>query len=172
MFIYHSNSSNKDRVGMPEVQIRLDTKEAQSEGMSPLQDKVRRRLESMRAYSIDIVIRNRARRVRIKREVIGHYSDGKFSCNRCRFSDMRALSIDHINGGGSKHRREVGVGNAFYNWLRNNHYPNGYQVLCLNCQFITRHEQYERAFQIAKEDRENGVDPWAMQNGPKSEGAI
>jgi hypothetical protein len=45
------------------------------------------------------------------------------------------LTIDHINGGGEKHRKELklNAGTQFYRWLRNNGYPEGYQVMCYNC---------------------------------------
>lgn len=43
------------------------------------------------------------------------------------------LTIDHIEGGGNKHRHDIG-GN-FYRWLRQNKYPPGFRVLCMNCNF-------------------------------------
>ncbi len=40
----------------------------------------------------------------------------------------------HINGGGSKHRKELGlIGRAFYAWLVHNNFPSGFQTLCHNC---------------------------------------
>ncbi len=76
-------------------------------------------------------------------EVLKHYSPNLI-CVRCGFSDLRALSLDHIKGGGNKERirlRRRGVN--FYRWLKQNGYPNIYQVLCMNCQFIKRHENGE-----------------------------
>ena len=79
-----------------------------------------------------------------KLEVMNHYSNGTGCCVRCGFSDIRALQIDHINGGGTKHRVELGrSGEAFYRWLRMNNYPEGYQVLCCNCNGIKRFENKE-----------------------------
>ena len=77
-----------------------------------------------------------------KLEVIGHYSHGTFQCHHCGYDDIRALSIDHINGGGSKHRKSI-KGYLIYAWLRKNNYPEGYQVLCMNCQFIKKYENKE-----------------------------
>jgi hypothetical protein len=48
--------------------------------------------------------------------------------------EERFLTIDHINGGGSQHRKKIGHGH-FYLWLYNHGYPDGYQVLCMNCNF-------------------------------------
>ncbi len=48
------------------------------------------------------------------------------------------LTIDHINGGGSKHREAIGLGARaagipFYRWLYRMYYPPGYQTLCRRC---------------------------------------
>lgn len=51
--------------------------------------------------------------------------------------DIRALSIDHIEGGGNKHLKAIGT-QAIYPWLIKNNFPEGYQVLCMCCQFIKR----------------------------------
>lgn len=45
---------------------------------------------------------------------------------------MEFLSIDHINGGGNRHREKVGSAKV-YAWLKKRGYPKGYQVLCHNC---------------------------------------
>jgi hypothetical protein len=76
-----------------------------------------------------------------KTTVMEHYSKtSPPSCQRCGYFDLRALSIDHINGGGTKHRKEV---RALYYWLIKNNFPEGFQVLCMNCQFIKRAERKE-----------------------------
>lgn len=53
-------------------------------------------------------------------------------CACCGVKDIRLLTIDHINGGGNKHRRMLGH-SKIYRWLKQNRYPDGYQVLCWNC---------------------------------------
>lgn len=66
-----------------------------------------------------------------KQDVIEHYGG---VCKCCGESNQAFLTIDHINGGGTKHRKDGSiVGNSFYRWLRNQGYPDGYQVLCFNC---------------------------------------
>jgi hypothetical protein len=79
--------------------------------------------------------------LRLKWEAIRHYSPTGV-CVRCGFGDIRALTIDHINGGGNDHRRAV-CHSHFYNWLKKNNYPLGFQVLCMNCQRIKMHENEE-----------------------------
>ena len=81
-----------------------------------------------------------------KSEVLAHYNrDGKVSCVICGESRLPCLSIDHINGGGSEHRRQIGIvgGEKFYDWLRKQNFPEGYQTLCMNCQFMKRAENKE-----------------------------
>jgi hypothetical protein len=56
-------------------------------------------------------------------------------CECCNETDIRFLTIDHKDGGGRKHRREIGIGPGvpFYRWLKANNYPEGYTTLCFNC---------------------------------------
>lgn len=80
-------------------------------------------------------------RLKMKIDVLTHYGNGKCVCVRCGNDDIRTLSIDHINGGGKKHIQSLTVG--LYHWLVNNKYPDGFQTLCMNCQFIKRNEKHE-----------------------------
>lgn len=75
---------------------------------------------------------------RVKERVIAHYTGGAMVCQYCGFSDIRGLCIDHINGGGARHRQEVkcAAGSAFYRWLELQGFPEGFQVLCANCNLI------------------------------------
>lgn len=88
---------------------------------------------------------NCERRRNLKTEVITHYGNGQCTCVKCGFNDIRALSIDHINGGGCRQKQETGLraGSAIYAWLKRNNYPDGYQTLCHNCQWIKRDERHE-----------------------------
>ena len=55
-------------------------------------------------------------------------------CACCGEATVEFLSIDHINGGGAKQRRETGLrGQSFYRWLRENNWPGDFRVLCHNC---------------------------------------
>lgn len=71
--------------------------------------------------------------IKLKNETFDAY--GGKACNCCGEAEPRFLSIDHINGGGSTHRKSLGNtgGKDFYTWLRKNSFPKGYQVLCFNC---------------------------------------
>ena len=73
------------------------------------------------------------RRFKLKVNILSYYSNNDIRCNCCGEKEIQFLSIDHINGGGFKHKKEIG-GNL-YNWLIQNNYPGGFQVLCMNCNF-------------------------------------
>jgi len=77
----------------------------------------------------------RQKRLKIRLEVIKYYG-GKCIC--CGEDCMEFLTIDHIKGEGRKHRRSLGGANRFYNWLRKNNFPKGFQVLCMNCNWGKR----------------------------------
>lgn len=67
---------------------------------------------------------------KLKLEILQAYGNKCLCCNE---KNIEFLTIDHINGNGSKHRKEVGSGTAFYHWLKKNNFPEGYRVLCFNC---------------------------------------
>jgi hypothetical protein len=47
---------------------------------------------------------------------------------------LEFLAIDHINGRGRAERGKMGrYGDSLYKWLRKEGYPEGYRVLCHNC---------------------------------------
>ena len=87
--------------------------------------------------------KNKIYRLNKKIEVYNHYCNGDVKCQKCGETNIKCLSIDHINGGGRKHRKEIC--GALTNWLIKNNYPEGFQILCINCQFIKRIENKEYA---------------------------
>lgn len=79
-----------------------------------------------------ILEREKDRNARLRAETLGIYGS---KCTCCGELKTEFLVIDHIDGGGSRDRRE-GVyhgGNSFYRWLKRNGWPKGYRVLCHNC---------------------------------------
>lgn len=57
-------------------------------------------------------------------------------CACCGESERDFLTIDHINGGGTAHRKELG--GKVYAQLRRTGFPAGYRVLCWNCNWAHR----------------------------------
>jgi len=68
-------------------------------------------------------------RIDQRRRVLRHYG-GKCAC--CSESNLKFLTIDHLLGGGMQHRKQI-KGQHIEAWLEKNEYPEGYQVLCYNC---------------------------------------
>ena len=65
-------------------------------------------------------------------------------CVRCGFSDIRALQLDHINGGGHKECVKFGHRDAMISYyLKHREETYKLQVLCANCNWIKRHENNE-----------------------------
>ena len=97
----------------------------------------------------DESIRKAKRKIWVKdydhksRNAVIEFLGGK--CIQCGFSDKRALQIDHINGGGSKERKEKGFNAEFHKHVLKSlmNGENKYQLLCANCNWIKRFENKE-----------------------------
>jgi hypothetical protein len=82
-------------------------------------------------------------RERIRLECLVHYGGDPPKCACCGETLIEFLTIDHINGGGVKHRKEAGItGTFFYIWLKKQGYPEGFRVLCYNCNCSIGHYGY------------------------------
>lgn len=63
-------------------------------------------------------------------------------CKQCGYSeDSRALQIDHINGGGHRHRKSTSPSLYYAAILASG--GEGFQVLCANCNQIKRYANSE-----------------------------
>jgi len=60
--------------------------------------------------------------------VLKHYGA---KCQCCGENHIEFLAIDHINNDGYIHRKTLKTN--IYDWLIKNNYPDGFQVLCHNC---------------------------------------
>ena len=73
-------------------------------------------------------------------------------CLKCGFDDVRALQIDHINGGGAEEIRtwkfkgnyNINVAKSFLAG------ENKYQLLCANCNWIKKYENGETSWKFKK----------------------
>jgi len=74
---------------------------------------------------------SREARIALRIEVLTHYSGGKKPfCACCKIQILEFLGIDHIKGGGRKHKQKV---RHLYHWLKKKGFPKGFRVLCHNC---------------------------------------
>jgi hypothetical protein len=84
--------------------------------------------------------RQRAFYERKRAQVLTHYG-GKCAC--CSETRREVLCVDHIKGGGVKHRKQVKRrGHTFYAWLVRQRFPPEYRLLCQNCNFAFGHYGY------------------------------
>lgn len=74
-------------------------------------------------------VKRKTNKLRQKARVLFKYG-GKCVC--CGESEISFLTIDHINGGGEIHRRS-GMSKESFAWLERNGFPDGFQILCWNC---------------------------------------
>lgn len=84
-------------------------------------------------------------RQRRKLLVLSHYSDGSPPrCACCGEQHIEFLTLDHVNGGGGAHRRELGIRGSteLYQWVVRNKFPAGFRVLCMNCNSAIGHFGY------------------------------
>jgi hypothetical protein len=80
----------------------------------------------------------RFRNIRDRIDAIRHYGGNPPRCACCGEDQFSLLSIDHIDGGGNEEREKLFgdrrlCGHDMYRYLRNNGFPDGYQVLCYSC---------------------------------------
>lgn len=92
-----------------------------------------RRWQKRNPEKLKLTMHNAA--LKTKREVMGKYSEGDPKCACCGETEIKFLTIDHIKGGGMAERKKLNNkgGYNFYRYLRKKNYPDGYQVLCFNC---------------------------------------
>lgn len=76
--------------------------------------------------------------IALRKLVLEHYG-GKCAC--CGETRYEFLAIDHINGDGRIHRRSV-PGSRICRWLRKNNFPEGFRILCHNCNQSLGHYGY------------------------------
>ena len=81
-------------------------------------------------YSARRIERNR----RVRLECLQHIGGLETpQCACCGEATFEFLTIDHVNNDGAEHRRD-GVGStSLMCWLKRNNWPDGFQVLCWNC---------------------------------------
>ncbi len=73
---------------------------------------------------------------RIRKACICHYGGQRPACACCGDDNYEKLVIDHAMGGGCEHRRVEKIhGRFIYQWLIDQGFPEGYRVLCFNCNY-------------------------------------
>ena len=93
--------------------------------------------------------------LKLKTEVMVHYSGtdppqcaNPFGEHKEPYTTLAALTIDHPSDNGADERRRLfgtrlRAGAPFYRWLKKHNFPEGYRVLCFNCQWISRDKKLQ-----------------------------
>ncbi len=77
--------------------------------------------------------------LRVKQEFVKAYG-GKCYC--CGERELTFLTLDHIRGGGMKHREKIGHGTSMYLFAKREGYPKDkYRCACMNCNLATMRER-------------------------------
>lgn len=123
----HADYSRKYRAGLGDEyrERQVHRRADKIAAMSPEE------LEEFRQFE-----RDKTRRImaKLKAEIFEAYGGPICAC--CGETQEMFLSVDHINNDGYKMKR-LGIhpknGTGFYQWLRKNNFPPGFQILCFNC---------------------------------------
>ena len=93
------------------------------------------------------------KRRQLKERVLNHYPNERgIACACCGQEHIEFLTIHHINGNGADHCREISKNwksvrgltarlaskpgsSQMYKWIEKHHYPPGFGILCINCNF-------------------------------------
>ena len=90
-----------------------------------------------RTHRVERLAKSRERSRKKSRErraqVLEHYGGMPPRCACYGEQKIEFLTIGHINGGGRRERRALQ--SNFHAWVVKNGYPEGHQVLCMNCNF-------------------------------------
>jgi hypothetical protein len=109
----------------------LKNKQKWHERQAKRREKYRLNIEGFRDKTL---VRQKKNNERIKIEVLKHYGGEPPKCACCGESNLPFLVIDHVYGGGNKQRKIIRGGTrGLYFWLIRNNFPDGFQVLCRNC---------------------------------------
>jgi len=92
-----------------------------------------------------------------KLQVFQYYSKSlKPYCEICKIDDIDVLTLDHINNNGNIHRKTMKSHNLYYELIKTN-FPNGYQILCRNCN-------YKKFIEYKKEERRKIIEKYYAKN--------
>lgn len=82
-------------------------------------------------FLVNVGVGTYRRRAALRRDIITGYGG---MCSGCQLDDLDVLDVDHVQGGGRLERRQI---SHYQLWsrLRREHFPNGYRLLCRNCNW-------------------------------------
>jgi len=110
-----------------------------------------------RLYCIDCRRRGTLAYAKRKLRIVNAY--GGQVCVGCGETELEVLQIDHINGGGNRHAKEIGGYGNLYRWLIQNNFPPGFRVLCANCNIrALRKKPFPQPVELFQQSEEGMTD--------------
>jgi len=105
----------------------------------------RRGKKYRREHRTKVRLRHKAWRKNQRIRVLRHIG-GEIKCGHCGFSDLRALQVDHIEGGGNEELKRYGHLSTLFSKILKMSVEDArekYQILCANCNMIKKYENEE-----------------------------
>ena len=68
--------------------------------------------------------------------VFAVYTKQTFKCAHCGFDDIDCLSLDHVNNDSKHNHNKYTCGSQNYIEAKRKNFPDKFQVLCRNCNWI------------------------------------
>lgn len=126
---YYSNSKNKKKINKKNKKYYKDNKEKAKEyNKKYSKEHYKKRVRIKTPHNKE---KERIYKLTLRLNALNYYSNNELKCNCCLENELRFLAIDHIYNNGNEHRRNMK--SNIYVWLKQNNYPEGFQVLCHNC---------------------------------------
>ena len=89
------------------------------------------------SHKEEIAKYKRERNELFKTQVLEHYGP---ICACCGETHKEFLTVDHVNGEGYIHRKNTKLPRSS-EWLARNNFPEGFQILCMNCNYLKGNEK-------------------------------
>jgi len=134
----------RDRYANDE-KFRRDVIRRSVKSQSKCREKARARRKRWRDKNKEYIHKhNKEYRDNIRFMLYAGYSNGQPKCACCGENRFEFLTIDHIDGEGVRYGKgkKLKTSYQFYNWLIKSDFPDGYQVLCYNCNSSLGHYGY------------------------------
>lgn len=136
---FYKSVDRKDGLQVYCKDCRREIARERSVGINKYQKEYRKKPEYKEWYKKWVLenkdklrVKSKRHKEKLRMEALKRYGN---KCECCSEEVTDFLVIDHINGGGTRHRKELKGGSGIFQWLRDKKYPKGFRVLCHNCNW-------------------------------------
>lgn len=82
-----------------------------------------------------IAKKTKNRNEKLRTDALMVYSKGEMKCMCCGEKNIEFLTIDHMRNAPHVRDNSKRGGREIFRWLKDNNYPDGFRVLCMNCNW-------------------------------------